>query len=164
MPETKAKDGPEHDKDKSNVEAVSAATGEPYILEEQVGFLLRKAQQRHTAIFSEEMPEKLTPTQHAALVKLKEVGACSQNHLGRLTAMDVATIKGVVDRLKGRGLVQVKPVPSDRRRALIDLTDMGRGLVAKASIVGKIISEKTLDPLKANERATLLSLLAKISK
>jgi len=30
---------------------------------------------------------------------LTETGPCSQNLLGRLTAMDVATIKGVIDRL-----------------------------------------------------------------
>src|ERR1700722_10722267 len=76
---------------------------EPYVLDEQVGFALRQAQQRHTTIFAAKMIEDLTPTQWAALAKLREVGDCSQNHLGRLTAMDAATIKGVVDRLTARG-------------------------------------------------------------
>jgi hypothetical protein len=75
---------------------------EPYVLDEQVGFALRQAQQRHTTIFAAKMIEDLTPTQWAALAKLRELGDCSQNHLGRLTAMDAATIKGVVDRLTAR--------------------------------------------------------------
>ena len=52
--------------------------------------VLRQAQQRHTTLFAAEMIEGLTPTQWAALVKLQEYGTCtcSQNHLGRLTAMD----------------------------------------------------------------------------
>ena len=65
---------------------------EPYVLDDQVGFVLRQAQQRHTTIFATEMIEGLTPTQWAALAKLRECGPCSQNHLGRLTAMDAATM------------------------------------------------------------------------
>ena len=81
-----------------------AAAGE-YVLDEQVGFLMRVAMQRHTAIFMSRMIEALTQTQFAALAKLYEVGPCSQNHLGRLIYLDAATIKGVVDRLGARGLV-----------------------------------------------------------
>ena len=76
-----------------------------YVLDEQIGFLLRVAMQRHTSIFMSKMIEGLTQTQFAALSKLYEVGPCSQNHLGRLIYLDAATIKGVVDRLGVRGFV-----------------------------------------------------------
>jgi DNA-binding MarR family transcriptional regulator len=137
--------------------------GDRYRLEEQVGFLLRKAQQRHTAIFAEEMPLGLTPTQFAALSKLKEVGPCSQNRLGRIAAMDVATIKGVVDRLKARQLVVARLDSTDQRRRLIDLTTNGHKAVAEAQRAGKTITERTLDALSPRERVSLLRLLAKIS-
>ena len=79
--------------------AADAAEHGRYVLDEQVGFLLRVAMQRHTSIFTTRMIEGLTQTQFAALAKLYEVGPCSQNHLGRLIYLDAATIKGVVDRL-----------------------------------------------------------------
>ena len=63
-----------------------------YILDEQIGFVLRQVWQRHATIFAREIGINLTPTQWAALAKLTETGPCSQNLLGRLTAMDVATI------------------------------------------------------------------------
>jgi len=138
-------------------------SGDRYRLEEQVGYLLRTAMQRHTAIFTEEMPLELTPTQFAALTKLKDVGPCSQNQLGRLTAMDIATIKGVVDRLKARGLVVTMQDAADMRRRLIDLTRRGREAVDEAQRKGRVITERTLEPLSARERATLLRLLVKIS-
>ncbi len=69
-----------------------------YVLDEQAGFLMRVAMQRHTSIFTSRMVEGLTQTQFAALAKLYEVGPCSQNHLGRLIYLDAATIKGVVDQ------------------------------------------------------------------
>ena len=100
---------------------------EPYALDDQVGFVLRQAQQRHTTIFAAEMIEGVTPTQWAALAKLRECGASSQNHLGRLTAMDAATIKGVIDRLTGRGVTATRPDPDDARRLVVDLTAAGDG-------------------------------------
>ena len=54
-----------------------------YVLDDQGGFLMRVAMQRHTSIFTSRMIEGLTQTQFAALAKLYEVGPCSQNHLGR---------------------------------------------------------------------------------
>ena len=43
----------------------------------------------------------------------------SQNRLGRLKAMDVATIKGVIDRLTARGLTETSADPKDGRRLLV---------------------------------------------
>ena len=101
-----------------------------YILEEQIGFVLRKASQRHIAIFAKHISE-LTPPQFAALAKLAEVGETSQNQLGALVAMDAATIKGVIDRLKARGLVSLSRHEGDRRRLIVALTDEGREAVEK---------------------------------
>ena len=89
-----------------------------YVLDEQIGFILRQVWQRHATIFAREIGINLTPTQWAALAKLTETGPCSQNLLGRLTAMDVATIKGVIDRLTARGLTETSPDPEDGRRLL----------------------------------------------
>jgi len=47
------------------------AANSEYRLDDQVGFLLRVAMQRHTAIFMSRMIEGLTQTQFAALAKLK---------------------------------------------------------------------------------------------
>ena len=57
------------------------------------------------------MGEEVTPTRWAVLAKLYQTGPSSQNRLGRLTAMDAATIKGVVDRLIERRLIETRPDP-----------------------------------------------------
>jgi MarR family transcriptional regulator, lower aerobic nicotinate degradation pathway regulator len=133
-----------------------------YILDEQVGFLLRQVNQRHTTIFAERMIEGLTPTQWAALARLDERGPLSQNHLGRLTAMDAATIKGVVDRLSVRGLTNAEPDPDDGRRLNIALTEEGRALVARAATLAFAVTEETLSPLNGTERQTLIRLLERL--
>src|SRR3954466_923049 len=133
-----------------------------YVLEEQIGFILRQVWQRHATIFAREIGINLTPTQWAALAKLSETGPCSQNQLGRLTAMDIATIKGVIDRLTARGLTETSPDPGDGRRLLVSLTRAGQQLAEKAMPNALAISRETLAPLDARERETLVALLAKL--
>lgn len=134
-----------------------------YRLDEQIGFVLRKANQRHTAIFARTIAGDLTPTQFAALSKLFELGQCSQNHLGRLVAVDAATIKGVVDRLHARGLVEVMPDAEDRRRSRVSLTREGRTLAREAIRTAIRITADTLEPLDRNERAILMRLLSRLA-
>lgn len=141
----------------------SAELADGYHLDAQVGFLLRKAQQRHTAIFAEHMVDGLTPTQFAALARLAEMGTVSQNRLGRMTAMDAATIKGVTDRLRRQGLAETRRDATDRRRLLVELTALGRTTVEAAMDAGAAITELTLEPLVATERRQLLTLLEKIT-
>ena len=133
-----------------------------YRLEQQVGYILRQASQRHAAIFSSRIPEQLTTTQFATLVRLQEVGPCSQNKLGRLTAMDAATIKGVTDRLIQRGFVAATIDPEDGRRRMLALTSAGLDIVARAIPVGLEISAETLEPLDAAEREQFITLLKKL--
>ncbi|MCW5704282.1 MAG: MarR family transcriptional regulator [Bradyrhizobium sp.] len=133
-----------------------------YVLDEQIGFILRQVWQRHAMIFARDIGINLTPTQWAALAKLAETGPCSQNQLGRLTAMDVATIKGVIDRLTARGLTETSPDPEDGRRLLVSLTRAGQQLAEKATPSALAISRETLAPLDAKERELLMGLLSKL--
>ena len=135
----------------------------PYILDEQVGFLLRLAAQRHGALFQAQVPMDLTNTQFAALMKLAEMGECSQNDLGRRTAMDVATIKGVVDRLRKKGLIEQRDDPSDRRRALLSLSPDGTQAAEVLRAFGHAVSAETLAPLSPEDAAQFLTLLRKLT-
>ena len=140
----------------------AARAPEAYHLRDQIGFILRQVSQRHTGFFAELIGDGLTPTRFAALAKLFELGPLSQNELGRQTAMDVATIKGVVDRLRDRDLVHTRPDPQDRRRHLVALTEVGAEMARRAFPRALEITEKTLAPLDAEERRALLALLRKM--
>ncbi len=136
----------------------------PYRVEAQVGHLLRRAHQRATSIFLEEIGvDDITPTQFAALVKLRDEGALSQNHLGRLTAMDRATILGVIRRLAERGLIERAADPHDQRRTVLSLSATGRRLVDRLASNGFAVSEAILKPLTPDERQTFLSLLRRLT-
>ena len=133
----------------------------PYRLEDQIGFKLRLANQRHLEIFAADMPD-VTPRQFAVLAKLLDEGTVSQNQLGRLVAMDAATTKGVVERLSRTGLIATEPSTTDRRRLEVSLTDAGRAFVTEALPVAAAISARTTSKLSPRERDRLLALLDKL--
>ncbi|TDK43965.1 MarR family winged helix-turn-helix transcriptional regulator [Antarcticimicrobium luteum] len=133
-----------------------------YRLDVQVGFLMRRANQRHLALFAQAIPD-LTPTQFAALSKLCELGQASQNALGRATAMDAATIKGVVDRLRRRDLVASAPDREDQRRVFLTPTEAGRTLYASVIGAAHTVTAETLAPLAPEEREVFLRLLEKLT-
>lgn len=135
-----------------------------YVLEDQVGYLLRRAYQRATALFGEMMtPFGLTPTQFAALTQIHKQGEVSQNQLGRLTAMDPATSQGVIRRLIEQGMVARRDDDQDRRRFQLSLTPAGRQLIEAAMIMGPKVSAATLEPLSARERTIFLALLKRLA-
>ncbi len=132
-----------------------------YVLEDQIGFRLRLANQKHLELFASMLPEA-TPTQFAILARLHADGPLSQNLLGRRVGMDAATTKGVVDRLRAKGWVQSAASKTDLRRLEISLTSEGRAFAHRAIHTAQMISAKTTSNLTARETERLLDLLAKL--
>jgi MarR family transcriptional regulator, lower aerobic nicotinate degradation pathway regulator len=140
-----------------------AAPAAGYVLEDQVGYLLRCAHQKATETFNAVMAEfSITPTQFAALAKLDDLEAVSQNQLGRLTAMDPATISGVIGRLGARGFVRGSPDPKDARVLILSLTPAGKAAIGQMKAVAADVSRQTLAPLGAEEAAVFVQALAKL--
>lgn len=136
---------------------------EDYQMEDQIGFLLRRAYQRTTAHFNEVLAEfSVTPTQLAALCKLDELGSTSQNELGRQTAMDPATIWGVINRLIKRGWVSQAEAPNDGRLVMLDLTPKGRAVTREMKMIAGNVTERATAALSPEERRQLRDLLRRI--
>jgi DNA-binding MarR family transcriptional regulator len=134
-----------------------------YVLESQVGFLLRCAHQHATEVFNAVMGRfSVTPTQFAALAKIDDLGSVSQNQLGRLAHMDPATISGVVGRLIARGFVRQATDIKDARLVMLTLTPTGQAAVRAMKSVAAEVSRRTLEPLNAGEATVLLKALAKL--
>ena len=76
--------------------------------------------------------------------------------------MDVATIKGVVDRLRARSLITSAPLESDKRRLMLTPTRKGRALYRKYAPQAAEVTRQTLAPLNDDERRQLLQLLERL--
>lgn len=137
----------------------------PYLFSSQVGHLLRRAYQRHTALFQKFIPDsQLTVAQFVVMCALNDDGPASIANLVKATVIDQATIRGVVDRLKNRELITLQADPADRRKVMVTLTDAGTQLVNEMQPFAHAITEETFGPLNEAERVALLYLLRKITE
>jgi len=142
----------------------SAGASVDYSLDGSAGHLLRRAHQRHAALFlALGGPGSLTPAQFATLLTLAECGSTTQNRLGRLVALDSATTKGVVQRLRDRGLVAATTDPMDRRTIVLSATAEGRAALVEARTQGLRANDALLDPLSPSEQRLLLALLRRLT-
>lgn len=142
-----------------------ASVEEDYRLEQQVGFLLRRAHQVATEVFLSEIGDAdVTPQQFAVLVTLLARGELPHGALGQATAMDPATLMGVVRRLARRRLIKVRTDPDDGRRRLVRLAPKGEELAEHLRRIGPRISARILEPLADGRPAILLDLLDQVGQ
>lgn len=134
-----------------------------YDYTQQVGHLLRKVYQRHVAIFQQHVGDsQITAVQFITLCALRDHGPSAQNDLVRYTAVDQATIRGVVERLKARDLVSLGPDPTDKRKVIVMLTEPGQALIQHTTDNAVRITEMTYGQLNPAERVALVYLLRKM--
>lgn len=140
-------------------------TGKPdnYHFTEQVGHLLRKVYQRHVAIFQHNVGDsQLTAVQFITLCAVRDMGPSSLTELVQVTAVDQATIRGIIERLKARELITVSPDPIDRRKVVVGLTAAGATLLVETVPHAEKITELTFGTLNPAERIALIFLLNKM--
>ncbi|WP_423194730.1 MarR family winged helix-turn-helix transcriptional regulator [Cupriavidus sp. H18C2] len=136
-----------------------------YDFTEQVGHLLRRAYQRHVAIFQQTIPDsQLTAGQFVVLCAVQEQGSCSLSEIARATAIDQATVRGIIERLKSRELIVVSHDARDRRKVVVLLSPAGQALIDEVVPFAQDISERTMGGLNPAERVALLYLLRKMSE
>lgn len=135
-----------------------------YAVTEQVGHLLRRAYQRHVALFQAEIPDsQLTAAQFVTLCAVRDIAGCSLNDLVKRTAIDQATVRGVVERLAARGLLTVSAHQRDGRKRELALTDAGAELVAATVPFAQRVTERTFGDFNPAERLALVYLLQRMA-
>ena len=136
---------------------------EAYDFRDQIGHLLRRAYQRHVVIFQEAIPDAdLTAAQFVTLCSVKAQESCSLNDIVKATAIDQATIRGVVDRLKARALIDVSADPTDGRKVVVSATAAGLALIDRTVPFAKQVTARTYGSLNAAEQVALKFLLQKM--
>ncbi|MER9761736.1 MarR family winged helix-turn-helix transcriptional regulator [Mesorhizobium sp. M0138] len=131
-----------------------------YVFTDQVGYLLRRAYQRHLAIFQANAGDpQLTAVQFSTLCALKDGGPQSQGELVKATSVDQGTIRGIIDRLKNRDLIAFSKDGADARKVIVSITTAGLQLLEAVVPHARDVTELTLMPLNPAERMALLHTL-----
>ena len=140
------------------------ASDQDYRFSDQIGHLLRRAYQRHVAIFQAAVPDnRLTAAQFVVLCAIRDRAGCDVRAVVDATAIDEASVRGIVERLKIRELLTATHAPGDARHVDLALTSAGTALVEQTVPYARQISEATFGDLDGAEREQLVRLLRRIS-
>jgi DNA-binding MarR family transcriptional regulator len=101
-------------------------------IEEQIGFLLRLAQEASFAAFARRTGEAaLRPGRYAILSLVGAHPGISQTALGQAAGRDKSTLTPALADLEKRGLLKRDRVAHDRRSYALRLTPAGRAMLTR---------------------------------
>ncbi len=127
------------------------------------GFLLRRLNQIHYALFFEECRAfNITPVQYGLLTALSIRGRLDQGSLGVELGIDRTNVADVLIRLEARGLLRREPDATDRRAKLASLTPKGRQLTARMFASMQRAQDRLLAPLSQKERDGFMATLVRL--
>jgi len=135
------------------------------ILPKLLGYQLRRTQIAVFQNFSRAMESlDVTPGRFGVLEVIAANSGLSQSELGALLGIDRSTIVAVIDRLERDGLVRRLPAPNDRRSHALQLSE--KGAVTLALLERRVAAHERdiASGLSAEERTSLMSLLARVAK
>ena len=105
----------------------------------------------------------LTPPQAGLLrVVAAEPGRTQQAVSGQLGLLP-SRLVALVDELEGRGLIERRRDPRDRRNSALYVTDAGKALLQDVGRAAQAHGEEFLAPLTKADRATLSDLLGRLA-
>jgi MarR family transcriptional regulator, lower aerobic nicotinate degradation pathway regulator len=123
--------------------------------------LARRMRVRSEAVLA---PLGLRPRHLVALTVLRNRGDCTQQALAATLEMDGTNIVGLLNELEAENLIERRRSPEDRRRHVVELTDVGATQLAKAELALAAVEDEVLGALDVSERETLYSLLLQAAR
>lgn len=134
------------------------------ILPTLLGYHLRRAQSAVFRHFAGAVgaAEDITPGLFGMLQVIAANPGLCQSRLAEAMGVDRSTIVAVLHALEGRGLVERRAAPEDRRSHALHLTREGRAALARMERLVLRHEEEVAAGLSAAERRTLMRLLARL--
>ena len=138
-------------------------TAPPDGLDDLPGHHIRRLQQIAVGIFMDETAEmNVTPVQFALLFAASNESGLDQRTLAGRIGLDTSTIGAVVDRLEGRGLIERKVSPDDKRVRLLNVTPTGKKLLQGVMPAMLRAQDRMLAPLPKADRPKFMAMVKRI--
>jgi DNA-binding MarR family transcriptional regulator len=104
-------------------------------------------------------PLGLRPRHLIALTVLRDRGGSSQQDLAKVLEMDGTNVVGLLNDLETENLIERRRSPVDRRRHVVELTDVGVKLLVRAEFALAAVEDEVFSGLNDEQRESLYELL-----
>jgi DNA-binding MarR family transcriptional regulator len=104
-------------------------------------------------------PDALRPRHLVLLTLLRDRGATNQQGLAEALGLDPSNVVGLLNELEDRRLVTRRRDPADRRRHIVELSELGGTELGLAERRLACVEDQVFRALNAEERAQLHHLL-----
>lgn len=128
-----------------------------------IGHLIRRAQHVHNACWATAFEGAVTAPQYAVLAAVARLGPVDQVSVGTEAALDRSSLSEVVDRLVGKGLLEVEDDPDDRRRKRLRLAPHAHTALPGMTSTAAEVQATLMSHLPAARRGRLVDALAAVA-
>ena len=104
----------------------------------------------------------LRPRHVMTLAMLRDHGGCSQQALTSMLEMDATNVVGLLNELEAENLVERRRSPQDRRRHVVEITDVGVKQLTKAELALAAVENEVFGALNVDQRQTLYNMLQQV--
>lgn len=136
-----------------------------YDMNRNLGFVISDLQRLITTAMDKELKTLgLTRSQLRIILHLSRQDGLTQVRIAEELEMGKVAVGGLLDRLQGKGLVQRRPHPTDRRATHIFLTAKAEALYKPIVESGRYVTEKMLAGISTRKQKELIDLLLTVKQ
>ncbi len=133
------------------------------VLDESVGFLLKRAQMAVFTDFIQTFADvDIRPAQFSVLTVIGRTPGLKQSQVSNALSIKRTNFVPLLDALEARGLVKRKLATTDRRSHALHLTAKGTALMKRLNLLWTQHEQRISDRIGAQERKQLLALLGRL--
>ena len=136
-----------------------------YDMERNLGFVISDLQRLITTAMDKELKAlDLTRSQLRIMLHLSRRDGLTQVRIAEDLDMGKVAVGGLLDRLEGKGLVQRRPHPTDRRATHVFLTPSAEALYKPIVESGRYVMDKMLAGISTQKQTELIDLLLTVKQ
>lgn len=133
------------------------------MLEDSLGYAVKRAQVRCEEALVAVLPKDLSPTRMTALATVEANPGITQSALGAALHIAAPSVVKAVDVLERAGFVERRASPVDRRVYALFLTTAGRDVLRRCERIVAASEADIAARLTKAERAMLIELLSRVA-
>ncbi len=126
---------------------------------ERPGFLIRRLNQIHHALFYDAFGNEVTPLQYGLLTALRDENGQDQTSLCEALGSDRTTLAGSIEQLSKKGWLKYEPSRQDRRRKIVVITLKGKRFLEASQEKMREAQMQILAPLPQEQQLVFVALM-----